>query len=87
MSWDEASPTITSGCTTTCKGNLDDPDPRRYTISVREAALLQTFPETYQFATDEMEAVCELIGNAVPPRYAYAAGKAIIAALKANGIV
>ena len=82
MAWDQPAPTITGGCTTPCKGRFGHPDKRRYTISVREAALLQTFPETYHFATDQMEAVCELIGNAVPPLYAKIAGKAVMAALK-----
>jgi DNA (cytosine-5)-methyltransferase 1 len=84
MSWSEVSPTITSGCTTVCKGRFGHPDRRRYTISVREAALLQTFPENYRFATDKIDAVCELIGNAVPPRYAEAAGKTILTAIKAR---
>lgn len=81
MAWDQPSPTITGGCTTPCKGRFGHPDRRRYTISVREAALLQTFPERYHFATDQMEAVCELIGNAVPPRYAKLAGQAVMASL------
>jgi len=85
MLWDQVSPTITGGCTTSCKGRFGHPDRRRYTISVREAALLQSFPETYRFATDEIDAVCELIGNAVPPRYAEKTGKAILAALKSQG--
>lgn len=82
MAWDEVSPTITGGCTTPCKGRFGHPDRRRYTISVREAALLQTFPERYRFVTDQMDAVCDMIGNAVPPKYAEAAGKAVIAALR-----
>lgn len=82
MSRDKPSPTITGGCTTPCKGRFGHPDRRRYTISVREAAMLQTFPESYQFATDQMDAVCDLIGNAVPPRYAKLAGKAVLAALQ-----
>jgi DNA (cytosine-5)-methyltransferase 1 len=82
MSWDQVAPTITGGCTTACKGRFGHPDRRRYTISVREAALLQTFPEKYFFATDYMDSVCDLIGNAVPPLYAKAAGKAILSALK-----
>jgi DNA (cytosine-5)-methyltransferase 1 len=82
MSWDEVSPTITSGCTTPCRGRYGHPDRRRYTISVREAALLQTFPHNYRFATDQMDAVCSMIGNAVPPLYAKRAGKAILAAIK-----
>jgi len=82
MSWDEAAPTITSGCTTPCRGRFGHPDRRRYTISVREAALLQMFPHNYRFATGQMDAVCAMIGNAVPPLYAKLAGKAILSAIK-----
>lgn len=81
MAWDQASPTITGGCTTPCRGRFGHPDKRRYTISVREAALLQTFPENYRFVTDEMGAVCDLIGNAVPPLYAKLAAKEVLAAI------
>ncbi|MFH0802648.1 MAG: DNA cytosine methyltransferase [bacterium] len=82
MAWDQVSPTITGGCTTSCKGRFGHPDKRRYTISVREAALLQTFPEDYRFVTDQMDAVCDLIGNAVPPLYARLAGKEILKAIE-----
>lgn len=82
MAWDQASPTITGGCTTPCKGRFGHPDKRRYTISVREAALLQTFPENYRFVTDQTDAVCDLIGNAVPPLYAKLAGEEVLAAIK-----
>lgn len=85
MEWDQASPTITGGCTTPCKGRFGHPDKRRYTISVREAALLQTFPESYRFVTDQMDAVCDLIGNAVPPLYAKLAGRRLLAAIRGNG--
>lgn len=81
MTWDQASPTITGGCTTPCKGRFGHPDKRRYTISVREAALLQTFPEKYRFMTDQMDAVCDMIGNAVPPLYAKLAGQKVLEAL------
>ena len=81
MKWDEVAPTITAGCTTPCKGRFGHPDRRRYTISVREAALLQGFPENYYFATNEMDAVCSLIGNAVPPPYAKLVGETLLAAL------
>ena len=84
MLWDEAAPTITAGCTTPCKGRFGHPDRRRYTISVREAALLQGFPEHYHFATNEMDAVCGLIGNAVPPPYAKIAGKMLLATLRTS---
>ena len=85
MAWDQASPTITSGCTTPCKGRFGHPDKRRYTISVREAALLQTFPKDYRLLTDQMDAVCDLIGNAVPPLYAKLAAKEVLAAITELG--
>jgi len=85
MAWDQASPTVTGGCTTPCKGRFGHPDKRRYTVSVREAALLQTFPEDYRFVTDQIDAVCDLIGNAVPPLYAKLAAKEVLAAIMEHG--
>lgn len=84
MHWDEVSPSITGGCTTASKGRFGHPDKRRLTISVREAALLQTFPEKYRFVTEGMEAVCRLIGNAVPPLYAKRAAQSVMAALRGH---
>ena len=77
MSWGQTPVTMTGGCTTPCKGRFGHPDKRRTTISVREAALIQTFPRSYKFETDYMEMVCDMIGNAVPPRFAFVAGKLI----------
>ena len=82
MTWDDVSPTITGGCTTPCKGRFGHPDGCRYTISVREAALLQTFPQNYRFMTDRMDAVCDMIGNAVPPLYAKLAAKQVLTAIR-----
>lgn len=84
MPWDQVSVTITSGCTTPCKGRFGHPDRRRTTISVREAAILQTFPESYEFATDQMDAVCEMVGNAVPPLFAYIVGCRVRDTLRAH---
>lgn len=69
MSWNEPSPTITAGCTTLSKGRFGHPDADR-TISVREAALLQSFPKDYIFDTPYMEYACSIIGNALPPLFA-----------------
>lgn len=69
MRWDNVSPTITAGCTTLSKGRFGHPEEQR-TISVYEAALLQTFPEDYIFACDYMEYVCSMIGNALPCHFA-----------------
>lgn len=71
MSWDEPSPTITAGCTTLSKGRFGHPE-RLRTISLREAALLQTFPEDYHFETDAFERACEIVGNALPCDFAAA---------------
>lgn len=77
MTWDSPSPTITAGCTTPCKGRFGHPGRVDSTISVREAATLQTFPTDYKFRTDYMDQACEMIGNAVPPLFAQMAGKQI----------
>lgn len=69
MEWDRPSPTITGGCTTLSKGRFGHPEEDR-TISVREAALLQTFPEDYVFDTPYMEHACNIIGNALPCDFA-----------------
>lgn len=69
MSWDRPSPTITGGCTILSKGRFGHPTELR-TISVREAARLQTFPDSFNFATDFIEHACKIIGNALPCEFA-----------------
>ncbi|MDR1111098.1 MAG: DNA cytosine methyltransferase [Deltaproteobacteria bacterium] len=69
MEWDRISPTITGGCTTLSRGRYGHPVEDR-TISVREAATLQTFPEDYIFDTQYMDKVCNIIGNALPCEFA-----------------
>ena len=69
MEWDKVSPTITGGCTTLSRGRYGHPVEDR-TISVREAATLQTFPEDYIFDTQYMDKVCNIIGNALPCEFA-----------------
>ena len=71
MSWDEPSVTITAGCTTISKGRFGHPQEDR-TISLREAALLQTFPPDYHFETAHFERACEIVGNALPCVFAQA---------------
>jgi DNA (cytosine-5)-methyltransferase 1 len=77
MSWSQTPVTMTAGCTTPCKGRFGHPRKSRTTISVREAALIQTFPRGYKFETDFMDIVCDMIGNAVPPKFAVIAGERI----------
>lgn len=83
MEWGNIAPTITQGCTTLSMGRFGHPVKNR-TISVREAATLQTFPENYKFVTDKMGEACSLVGNAVPPMYAKLAGKHILSAIANN---
>ena len=81
MVWDRPSPTITGGCTTFSKGRFGHPNADR-TISVREAALLQTFPPDYRLDTPYMEHVCNLIGNALPCEFAEAISRQCVEQLQ-----
>jgi DNA (cytosine-5)-methyltransferase 1 len=69
MRWGDVSPTITGGCTTLSKGRFGHPQANR-TISIREAALLQTFPKGYVIATSRIDQACSIIGNALPCDFA-----------------
>ncbi len=69
MKWDAPAPTITTQCFGYGNGRFGHPEQDR-AISLREAAILQTFPENYSFLAPG-ERVCfsklgRLIGNAVP---------------------
>jgi DNA (cytosine-5)-methyltransferase 1 len=67
MAWDDVSPTITSGCNNPSRGRFLHPEEDR-AITLREAALLQSFPSNYQFCFDRgKEHVSCQIGNAFPP--------------------
>lgn len=69
MSWDEPSPTITTQCNGLGNGRFGHPEQDR-AISLREAALLQTFPQDYKFFDEDKNtptrAIATHIGNAVP---------------------
>ncbi len=69
MSWDKVAPTITGGCTNPSKGRFIHPEQNR-AITLREAALLQTFPPKYRFAQSRgKDAIALMIGNALPPAF------------------
>lgn len=69
MAWDAVSPTMTSGCTNPSKGRFLHPEEDR-AITLREAALLQTFPPDYIFSLRRgKQSVSLLIGNALPPEF------------------
>lgn len=77
MSWNKPSPTITSGCQSPSKGRFIHPSEDR-TITLREAAILQGFPQNYQFSMKNGKlAVARMIGNAVPPIFVSAQARKI----------
>jgi len=91
MWWDRPAPTMTTLCTGIGNGRFGHPEQDR-TITLREAALFQTFPRSYQFwPPDEKvnrKAVGRMIGNAVPPKLARELGRALmehIAAIESRG--
>jgi DNA (cytosine-5)-methyltransferase 1 len=69
MSWGEVAPTITTGCFNPSKGRFLHPTKHR-AITLREAALLQTFPKSYFFSLERGRILAaEMIGNALPPEF------------------
>ena len=64
MRWDTVAPTLTTGCTDVTKGRYAHPVFDR-AITLREAALLQTFPIDYRFYGNSGQ-IARQIGNAVP---------------------
>jgi DNA (cytosine-5)-methyltransferase 1 len=76
MSWDDVAPTITAKFDSFSRGMFGHPEQTR-SISLREGALLQTFPPDFLFSGSKIE-IARQIGNAVPPRLAQAIGARII---------
>lgn len=69
MAWESVAPTITGGCINPSKGRFLHPEEHR-AITLREAALLQSFPADYQLSLRRGRyAAAELIGNALPPEF------------------
>jgi DNA (cytosine-5)-methyltransferase 1 len=71
MEWDAPAPTITTQCFGYGNGRFGHPQQDR-AITLREAAMLQTFPQNYDFVPKggkiKFSQLGRLIGNAVPVR-------------------
>ena len=84
MGWDGLSPTITTQFICYGTGRFGHPEQDR-AITLREGALIQSFPSDYVFvAPDEQviqRSIAKHIGNAVPPRLGEVIGKSIIISL------
>lgn len=70
LSWSETAMTITAHSDSFTRGRYAHPAEDR-PLTGRELAALQSFPLWYRFVADK-KSVARLIGNAVPPRLAYA---------------
>ena len=80
MRWNEPSPTITTEFYNYGSGRFGHPDQNR-ALSLREGALIQTFPEEYMFAPNNnirsISKTATHIGNAVPVLLGKAIGDSI----------
>ena len=80
MSWDEPAPTITTQFHGFGNGRFGHPEQNR-AISLREGALLQSFPSAYKFVGPadpiHFSTVGRMIGNAVPVLLARAIARSI----------
>ncbi|MDV2911066.1 DNA cytosine methyltransferase [Pediococcus acidilactici] len=87
MEWHKPSPTITTQFYGYGNGRFGHPEQNR-AISLREGALLQTFPRNYDFGSSiegkkvNMREIATQIGNAVPVKLAYYIGKSITQAVR-----
>lgn len=69
LSWDEPAPTITTRFDTPSGGRFTHPEKNR-TLSPREAARIQSFPDDFVFY-GKKTSIIKQIGNAVPPKVSY----------------
>ena len=79
LSWARPSGVITARFDSLTRGRFGHPVEER-SLSLREGARLQTFPDSFVFAGTKVE-VARQIGNAVPPVLAEAVGRSIIGCL------
>jgi DNA (cytosine-5)-methyltransferase 1 len=83
MEWDRPAPTMTTQCYGFGNGRFGHPEQDR-AISLREAAILQSFPRNYKFipngSTPSFKVLGRLIGNAVPVNL----GRAIARSIKSH---
>jgi len=87
MEWDQPAPTITTQCFGYGNGRFGHPEQDR-AISLREAAMLQTFPKSYAFvppdAPIKFNKMGRLIGNAVPVRLGEIIARSLVAHVQAH---
>lgn len=82
LSWDIQSPTITTRFDTPAGGMFTHPVENR-TLTPREAARIQSFPDDFVFYGTRTS-ICTQIGNAVPPKISYFLAKFLENILKGD---
>lgn len=86
MEWDKPAPTMTTQCYGFGNGRFGHPEQDR-AISLREAAIFQTYPEDYVFFDENnhlsFSSVGRMIGNSVPVRLGEVIGQSIQQHVKA----
>lgn len=82
LSWDEQAPTITTRFDTPSGGCFTHPEKDR-TLTPREAARIQSFPDDYVFYGNKTS-IIKQIGNAVPPKVSYFLAKLVNNILERN---
>lgn len=89
MEWDAPAPTITTQCFGFGSGRFGHPEQDR-AISLREAAILQTFPNDYRFLAPgkqvRFNVLGRLIGNAVPVRIGEVVARSLLEHVRQLGI-
>lgn len=77
MKWDSVAPTMTTQFFNLGSGRFGHPEQDR-ALSLREGAIIQTFPKQYDFGTGmAVSTLGRQIGNAVPPRLGEVLGNLI----------
>jgi DNA (cytosine-5)-methyltransferase 1 len=88
MEWDKPAPTMTTQCFGFGNGRFGHPEQDR-AISLREAAMLQSFPKNYAFLQKDssinFSTLGRLIGNAVPVKLGEYIGEVLINHVKEYG--
>lgn len=82
---DRPAPTITTKCFSFTNGRYGHPEQMR-AISVREAAAIQTFPDSYEFHANSIQKTAKMVGNAVPPKLSEFFGKVLVDMTKAGAV-
>lgn len=87
MTWDDSAPTMTTQFFGFGNGRFGHPEQDR-AISLREGAIIQSFPRRYRFVKEgepvHFKTLGRLIGNAVPVKLGEAIGRSLIAHVRTH---